>query len=67
MKNKIKTHKATSKRFQLTTTGRLRHNKQGDNAHLKIKKNRAQKARLKGKSDLSQKTEIQKVKRLIRS
>jgi len=53
MKNKIKTHKATAKRFKLTGKKKLRHNKQGDNAHLKANKNRNQKARQKGKTILT--------------
>ncbi|MBN1915522.1 50S ribosomal protein L35 [Candidatus Dojkabacteria bacterium] len=41
-----KTHKATAKRFKITGKGKIVHNRQGDNAHLKTNKNRSQKARL---------------------
>lgn len=65
MKNKKKTHQATKKRFKLTKTGKLMHNRQGDNAHLKIKKSRVQKARLKGKSALKKGDEAKKIKSLM--
>ncbi|MEI7579102.1 MAG: bL35 family ribosomal protein [bacterium] len=45
---KIKTHKATAKRFKLTGNNKLRHLKQGNNTHLKAHKSHAQKARKKG-------------------
>ncbi|MFQ5492715.1 MAG: 50S ribosomal protein L35 [Candidatus Dojkabacteria bacterium] len=65
MKNKIKTHKATAKRFKLTAKGRVRHNKQGDNAHLKAHKSRAQKKRKKGKTDLGSANQARKIKKLL--
>jgi ribosomal protein L35 len=64
MKNKIKTHKATSKRFSVTGSGKVAHNHQKDNDHLKIGKTRAQKARVNGKGSLSATKEIKKIKRL---
>ncbi len=65
MKNKIKTHKASKKRFKISGSGQIRHNKQGDNDHLKIFKSRAQKSRKKGKTDLGSKKEEIKIKGLI--
>ena len=65
MKNKIKTHKATAKRFKVTKNKKVRHNKQGDNAHLKTNKNRGQKARKKGKTSLKNKKEVKKIISLI--
>lgn len=62
---KQKTHQATKKRFKLTGTGKVRHNRQGDNAHLKVNKSSAQKTRKKGKSQLSSEGEINKIKRLL--
>lgn len=62
---KMKTHKATQKRFKLKTSGRLVHNKQGDNSHLKANKNQAQKARKKGTSDLKNKTEQKNIIKLM--
>lgn len=50
MKNK--THKATQKRFKLTASGKLMHNSQGDNSHLKANKDRGIKARKKGQHQL---------------
>lgn len=49
---KMKTHKATQKRFKLTAGGKLMHNSQGDNAHLKANKDRGEKARKKGHHEL---------------
>ena len=64
-KNKIKTHKATAKRFKVSGSGKVRHQKQGNNDHLKIKKSSSRKARLRGSDSLSNKTEKTKVLRLI--
>lgn len=64
-KNKIKTHKATKKRFKVSATGKLRHNKQGDNDHFKIKKSRNRKARLSGKTELGSKKQAKKLKSLL--
>lgn len=65
MKNKQKTHKATAKRFKLTKKGKLMHNRQGDNAHLKANKSSKQKARQKGKDSLGSKRESNKIKKLL--
>lgn len=65
MKNKQKTHKASKKRFKVTKTGILMHNRQKDNAHLKTGKTRNQKARKKGRAGLTNKTEISTIKQLI--
>lgn len=65
MKNKIKTHKATSKRFKVTGSGKVVHNHQKDNDHLKIGKSRAQKSRVNGKGALESRKESIKIKKLI--
>ncbi len=62
---KQKTHKATSKRFRLTATGKLLHNSQGDNSHLKANKDRGQKARKKGQHSLGNQTETAKIIKLL--
>jgi large subunit ribosomal protein L35 len=64
-KVKNKTHKATAKRFKETATGKLKHKKQGDNAHLKINKNNREKRRKRKKSTLSNSTEVKKLKQLM--
>ncbi|MBW7953965.1 MAG: bL35 family ribosomal protein [Candidatus Dojkabacteria bacterium] len=64
MKNKIKTHKASAKRFKLTATGKVKHNRQGNN-HLKANKNRAQKKRSSGSKMLNSKTQAKKIISLI--
>jgi len=65
MKIKLKTHKATSKRFKKTSTGKLMHYTQGDNSHLKANKNRAEKARKKGSHALTNKSNIKTIKKLM--
>lgn len=65
MKNKQKTHKATTKRFKLTKKGKLMHNRQGDNAHLKANKTSKQKARQKGRTNLGSKNESKKIISLL--
>ena len=62
---KIKTHKASKKRFRLTPRGKIIHWKQGDNGHLRSKKNNRQKSRLSGPKKLTQSSEIIKIKKLI--
>ncbi len=64
MKKKLKTHKATAKRFKVTGTGKVKYNKQGNN-HLKANKSRAQKARKKSTSTLSSKKEANKILKLM--
>jgi large subunit ribosomal protein L35 len=65
MKNKQKTHKASAKRFRVTKNGKIMHNRQGDNAHLKANKTSQQKARKKGKSSLGSKAESKKIISLL--
>ncbi len=62
---KAKTHKATQKRFKLTGTGKIMHNSQGDNSHLKANKNRAQKNRKKGANELTSKGDSTKIIKLM--
>lgn len=64
MKNKIKTHKATKKRFKVTAKGKVVHQKQGNNEHLRIKKSNPRKARLNKQGTLGNSTEAKKIKRL---
>ncbi len=64
-KVKNKTHKATKKRFKISGTGKLRHNKQRDNAHLKINKTNRRLRRQEGKTQLASDNEEKKLKRLI--
>ena len=66
-KVKNKTHKATAKRFRKSATGKLRHFRQGDNAHLKTNKTGRQLARQEGKTELASKKEVAKLKSLILS
>ena len=65
MKNKVKTHKATKKRFKITKNKKVLHGKQGNNDHLRIKKSGPRKRRLKGKTGLQNKTERKKIIALI--
>jgi ribosomal protein L35 len=65
MKTKHKTHKATAKRFKLTKNGKLMHNSQGDNAHLKVNKSYHQKARQNGKGALKNPTETKTLTKLL--
>lgn len=65
MKIKFKTHKATSKRFKKTATGLLLHYSQGDNSHLKVNKNRAQKNRKQGAHALTNKGDIKNINKII--
>jgi large subunit ribosomal protein L35 len=62
---KLKTHKATAKRFKVTASGKLKHNKQNDNAHLKTNKNNRTLRRQEGQSMLSSKAETKKLKALM--
>ncbi|KXK26524.1 MAG: 50S ribosomal protein L35 [candidate division WS6 bacterium OLB20] len=63
-KNKIKTHKASKKRFKLTATGKVMHYKQGNN-HLKANKSGAQKKRRSGDTELGSKTQAKKIINLM--
>lgn len=62
---KIKTHKATKKRFKITSKGKVIHWKKGDNGHLRSKKTNRRKRRLSGPDQLANNTEARKVKKLI--
>lgn len=62
---KKKTHKATAKRFKLTGSGKVKHNRQGDNAHLKANKTSTQKLRTKGFKVLGNKKEVKKIINLM--
>ncbi|MFW5702475.1 MAG: large ribosomal subunit protein bL35 [Candidatus Dojkabacteria bacterium] len=64
-KNKIKTHKATQKRFKKTGSGKLKHFHQGDNAHLKVNKSKKQLNRQEGTSTLASKKQEQNLKALL--
>jgi large subunit ribosomal protein L35 len=46
MAKKQKTHKATSKRFKMTATGKLTHKRQGNNNHYMTKKSSGRKLRV---------------------
>jgi len=61
----VKTHKATAKRFKKTATGKLRHNRQRDNAHLKTNKDRGQKARQNKQPALASRKESKKINVLM--
>lgn len=65
MKNKIKTHKATQKRFKISPKGKLLHYTQGDNAHLKANKDRGEKARGKGSHALGGNGDVIKLIKLM--
>jgi ribosomal protein L35 len=64
-KVKNRTHKATAKRFKLTATGKLVHNKQGDNSHMKVNKTKPALRRQEGKATIKSLVEEKKLKRLI--
>ena len=60
---KIKTHKATAKRFRVTGTGKLMRLK-GRRSHLRRKKSKRVKRLFRGSLELEAKGEIARVKRL---
>ncbi|MCA9382604.1 50S ribosomal protein L35 [Candidatus Dojkabacteria bacterium] len=62
---KLKTHKATKKRFKITSSGKVMHWKKGNNGHLRSKKTTKHKQRLSGPDTLSNTTEARKVKKLV--
>lgn len=64
-KRKQKTHKATQKRFKVTAKGKLVHNHQHDNAHLKTNKSSRTLRRQEGESALGSKKEAKKLKSLM--
>ncbi len=61
----MKTHKATKKRFRVTTNNKVMHNRQGDNGHLRSKKSYHQKARLDGKEQLGSTNQARKIIKLL--
>lgn len=61
----MKTHKATAKRFKKTAKGKLRHNRQRDNAHLKTNKDRGQKSRQNKQPALNSNAESKKIRILM--
>ena len=65
MAKKPKTNKAARKRFKITGSGKVFHKTQADNSHLKVNKNRAQKARRSKKSFLASKKQMRKIKAII--
>jgi ribosomal protein L35 len=62
---KSKTHKASQKRFKLSASGKLMHNSQFDNSHLKANKDRGIKARKKGQHALGATGEVNKILKLM--
>ncbi len=64
-KAKNKTHKATVKRFKISASGKLRHSKQMDNAHLKVNKSKRQLNRQEGIATLVSKKEVSKLMRMM--
>jgi large subunit ribosomal protein L35 len=67
MRNKIKTHKATAKRFKLTGTGKVKrtHQQGRGNAHLKSKKVRSQKRLNAHTYVISAKGQVRRIKQLL--
>jgi large subunit ribosomal protein L35 len=59
---KIKSHKASKKRFKQTASGKLKHWKQFDNAHLRTKKSNRRKRRLAGSTHLTNNKQVVKIK-----
>jgi large subunit ribosomal protein L35 len=64
-KRKQKTHKASKKRFKVSAKGKLMHNRQNDNAHLKTKKSNKTLRRQEGTTKLGSRTEAKKIKKLL--
>lgn len=62
---KLKTHKATSKRFKVTAKGKLRHKRQMDNVHLKANKSNRTKNRQRKRGFLGSKSQIKTLKKLM--
>lgn len=65
MKYKLKTHKATVKRFKKTAKGKLRHKRQMDNNHLKANKNKRTIKRQGKRAFLGSKTQVKKLTKLM--
>lgn len=64
-KVKNRTHKATAKRFRVTKNGKVIHEKQYNNSHLKTNKNNRTLRRQEGKAVLSSLHESKKLASLI--
>jgi ribosomal protein L35 len=65
-KVKVKTHKASSKRFSLTKNGKVMHQPQGGgNGHSNNYKNRRQRSADKGAVSLTSKKESAKIRSLL--
>jgi len=60
---KMKTHKATKKRFRLTATGKVKHRNAGT-SHLATHKSQKRKRKLRGTGTLS-KTEVARIHRAL--
>ncbi len=60
---KMKTHKATKKRFRLTATGKVKHRSAGT-SHLATRMSQKRKRKLRGTSTLS-KTETKRIQRAL--
>lgn len=68
MANKIKTHKATAKRFTSTASGKMRHSSQGyGNGHSKAYQNRRQKKSKRQQLILDSSKEARKISRLLQN
>ena len=60
---KMKTHKATAKRFRITGKGKLRRRKQGS-SHLKRKKSKRSKREMRGDVKIDP-VNVQRIERLL--
>ena len=67
MAKKGKTHKATVKRFKITSRGKLLHKKQGNNEHMMAHKSARAKNRKKNMTSICSKDQTRNLKRLIRA
>ncbi len=61
---KMKTHKATSKRFRVTRKGKVLHGKATGN-HMLTKKSGSQRRRIEGYAEVRARGEQKKIKRLL--
>lgn len=60
---KLKTHKATAKRFKITGSGRLRRRKAGS-SHLRRKKSKRAKRELRGTTGVNP-SDVKRIERLL--
>ncbi len=67
MRNKIKTHKATAKRFKITGSGKVArtHQQKRNNAHLKSKKSRSEKRLNPDSYVINAKGQVKRIKKLL--